>query len=309
MRCRYCFQEIPDRSARCPECGSRLPKQQEEIAPGVFVEEAQKEDGSVGPLTVQQAAALVGGVLLVLALLCGGVVALVNPGLLPQPVVDRLSFLATPTPLPTFQATRAPIAPSPTPRNMGAHCSRRGNFCIQFPDEWVVVDQGLPPWQREVEALGETYEWAPSLFVTTTVPTVPRIRAVPPALVDVQQGQIARFTAGESDQLDEALGLSDIEQLARQEPEALTSSGDIIVAETFTVRRIEREAPGNREGATVEYSADVRAMGLQFPVRGHLYFFSAGDRLYLVSYLADEGTFANQRSLFDTIVQSFEVTD
>ena len=309
MRCRYCFQEIPDRSARCPHCGSRLPKQQEEVVPGPLGQEATEPDGGPGPLTAQQAIALVGGVLLMLALLCGGVVALVNPSLLPQPVVDRLAFLATPTPLPTFQATRAPIAPSPTPRNMGEHCSRRGNFCIRFPDEWLVVDQGVPPWQREVEALGETYEWAPSLFVTTTVPTVPRIRAVPPALVDVQQGQIARFTAGESDHLDDALGFNDIEELARREPETLTSPGDIIVAETFTVRRIEREVPGNREGTTVEFSADVRVMDLQFPVRGHLYFFSTGDRLYVVSYLADEGTFATQRSLFDTIVQSFEVND
>lgn len=308
MRCRYCFQEITDRSDRCPQCGSRLPKQKEEIVSGVFAQEAPEEDGGVGPLTAQQAAALIGGVLLVLALLCGGGVALVNPGLLPQPVVDRLSFLSTPTPLPTYQATRAPIAPSPTPRNMEKHCSRRGNFCIRFPDEWLVTDQGLPPWQREVDALGDRYDWAPSLFVTTTIPTVPRIRAVQPEMVDVERKRIARFTAGESNYLDDALTFSDIEQLARQEPEALAPPEDIVIPETFTVRRIERDVPGNRQGRTVEFAADVSVMGAQFPVRGRLHFFSSGDRLYVVSYLADERTFANNGSLFDAIVQSFETS-
>jgi len=308
MRCRYCFQAIPDRSDRCPHCGSRLPKQQKEKAPGVHGPGGPEPEGGPGPLTLRQAAALAGGVVLVLALLCGGVVALVRPGLLPQPVVDRLSFLATPTALPTSQATRAPIAPSPTPRNMGEHCSRRGNFCIRFPDEWLVTDQGLPPWQREVVAFGERYEWAPSLFVTTTVPTVPRIRAVPPRLVDVEQGRLARFTAGESNYLEDELSFDDIERLARQEPEALAPPDDIIVAETFTVRRIERDVPGNQEGTTVEFAAVARVMGLQFPVSGRLHFFSPGDRLYVVSYLADEGTFANQRSLFDAIVQSFETS-
>ena len=306
MRCRYCFQAIPDRSTRCPECGSRLPKQKNELAAGVFGEETQKGNGGVGPLSAQQAAALVGGILLVLALLCGVVVALVSPGLLPQPVIDRLSFLATPTPLPTFQATRVSIAPSPTPHNMNEHCSRRGNFCIGFPDEWLVTDQGLPPWQREVEALGERYEWAPSLFVTTTVPTVPRIRAVPPALVDVPQGRVARFTVGESDWLEDG-SFEEIERLARQEPEALAPPEDVIVPNTFAVQRIERDTVDELERTIVEFGAGVRLMGLQFPVRGRLYFIAPGDRLYVISYLADEGTFASQQSIFDAIVHSFEL--
>lgn len=306
MRCRYCFQAIPDRSARCPECGSRLPKQNDDVAAGVFVPEPQEGESGIGPLSAQQAAALVGGILLVLALFCGGGVALVNPGLLPQPVVDRLSFLATPTPLPTFQATRASIAPSPTPGNMDEVCSRRGNFCIRFPDEWLVTDQGLPPWQREVEAFGERYDWAPSLFVTTTVPTAPRIRAAPPGLVDVPQGRVARLTAGESDWLDD-VSFEEIERLARQEPEALAPPEDVFVANTFTVRRIEQETVDDLETTIVEFGAEARLMGLQFPVRGRHYFFSPGDRLYVISYLADEGTFANQQSLFEAIVHSFEL--
>ncbi len=79
------------------------------------------------------------------------------------------------------------------------------------------------------------------------------------------------------------------------------------MVETFAVRRIERDVLDNREGTMVEYAADARVMGLQFPIRGRLYFFSPGERLYVVSYLADEGTFARQRSLFEAIVQSFEV--
>lgn len=306
MRCRYCFQAIPDRSARCPECGSRLPKQKDALAAGVFAEEAQEGDGGVGPLSVQQTVALVGGAMLVLALLCGGLVALVSPGLLPQPVIDRLSFLATPTPRPTFQATRSSITPSPTPHNMDEHCSRRGNFCIGFPDEWLVTDQGLPPWQREVEAFGERYEWAPSLFVTTTVPLAPRIRAASPGLVNVPQGRVARLTAGESDWLEDG-SFEEVERLARQEPEALAPPEDVIVPNTFTVRRIERDPVGDLEGTIVEFGADVRLMGLQFPVRGRLYFFAPGDRLYVISYLADEGTFASQRSMFEAIVHSFEL--
>lgn len=307
MRCRYCFQDIPDRSARCPHCESGLPMQQKAEVPDAAEPEVSEGNGGPGPLSAQQTAALVGGALVVLALVCAGLVALVSPNLLPQPLVDRLSFLATATPLPTVQATRAIMAPSPTPRAMEAYCSSRGDFCIRFPDAWLVTDQGLPSWQREVEAFGEMYDWAPSVFVTQTVPTAPRIRAVPPSLVDVQQGRIARFTAGEREYLENALAFDDIERLARQEPEALAPPADAIVAETFTVRRIEREAAGDQEGTMVEYSADVRVMDQQFPVRGRLYFYPREARLYVVSYLADEGTFVSQQSLFDTIVQSFEV--
>lgn len=308
MRCRYCFQSIPERSDRCPHCGSRLPKEQKEAAAGVLGREtAEADDGGPGPLSVQQMVALIGGGLLVLALLCGGVVALVNPGLLPQPVVDRLSFLATPTPLPTFQATQAPIAPTPTPRSMEEHCSRRGNFCIRFPQEWLVTDQGLPPWQREVDALGERYEWAPSLFVTRTVPMVPRIRAVAPELIDVEEGRIARFTAGESEQLEAGLSNEELVRQAREEPEALVDAEEIFAAETFAVRRIERGIPGSREGTTVEFEADASILGREFPVRGRLYFFSPGDRLYVISYVADEGTLLSEQPLFEEIVLSFEV--
>ena len=307
MRCRYCFQTIPDRSARCPHCGSRLPKQQIEAAPESDKQEEPEADGGPGPLSAQQTAALVGGVLLVVALLFAGLVALLRPSLLPQPVVDRLSFLATSTPLPTPQATRAPITPSPTPRAMEAYCSDRGDFCIRFPESWLVIDQGRPPWQREVEAFGETYDWAPSVFVTRTIPTAPRIRAVPPSLIDLEQGRITRFTAGETGYLEDALPFDDVERLARQEPQTLAPPEDIIVPATFTVGRIEREAAGNQEGAMVEYAADVRVMDVQFPVRGRLHFYPRDDRLFVVSYLADEGTFTSQRSRFDAIVQSFEV--
>lgn len=306
MRCPYCFQVIEERSQRCPHCGSRLPK--------VFAASrtlnipVAKEDAATPSLGTSQLLTLLGGTILLLACLCAGLVGLVRPALLPQPVIAAVPFLATSAPLPTRQVTRAAV-PTATPVVTEVVCSRRAEFCLTFPPGWLVLDQGLPGWQRDADSLAETYRWLPALFNTAEVPRVARLRAAPPALVNPSAGRLARLTAGETKILSPTLTLDEIETRIQTRPDPIVALVAPPLMPGASVRRLTRERLGGYQALATELEGKVGLVGPTIPVRARIYLLPVDERLYALGYLADETTIAGRRELFEQIVQSFEVEE
>lgn len=312
MRCKFCFQAIPDHSNQCPQCGSRLES-------GTPAGSASKRAGlslaQVGeklPLSGRQAIAVVGGLLLLLICGCFGLLALVSPSSLPQPVIAILPFLHTPTPLPTAQVTPVTFA-SPTPFVWQTHRNQQGNFSVDFPAGWLVINQTESGWQDTVRDLAENYGWAETLFETGSSFTLPQTRAIDPAGIDLANKRITVFTIGETDIFSRTVNFATLETAANEQPETLARLAGTLIANQeagfdFTGQRSERLAIGEREALHVEFIADTTILNQPLRVRVNLYFIPVGNRLFLLTYFADEITALNQRPVFEQVVQSWRIS-
>lgn len=311
MRCPYCFQLIEEQSPRCPHCGSRLPQDVEIDGTSqqkVPTEDLRQADAPAVPLSNRQLFGLLGAIILLLVCLCGGLLALARPELLPQPVIAAAPFLASPTPLPTRQATRAPLV-TPTAVTTETVCSRRAEFCLTFPRGWLVLDQGLPGWQREADALARSHPWLPDLFDVDEVPRVARLRAAPPTLISPVDDRIARLTVGETEAFTPTLTLDEIETLIQADPATIVGTVGLPLPPAANVRRLEREQLGEYAALVIELEARARIQEESIPVRARTYLVPANERLYALSYLADATTIATRRSEFEEIFQTFVVED
>jgi len=311
MHCPYCFQFIEEQSQQCPHCGSRLPEDlleaRQKAAPAP-TDSSQTTEEPATPLSNRQLFALLAGIVLVLACLCGGLLALARPELLPQPVIAAAPFLASPTPLPTRQATRAPLI-TPTAVTTETVCSRRAEFCLTFPQGWLVVDQGLPGWQREADALARSHPWLPDLFDVDEVPRVARLRAAPPTLISPVDDRMARVTVGETETITPTLTLGEIETLIQADPATIVETIGRPLPPAANVRRLEREQIAEFPALVIELEASARVQGESMPVRARIYLLQANERLYALSYLADATTIATRRSEFEEILQTFVVEE
>jgi hypothetical protein len=307
MRCKYCFQAIPDQSARCPQCGSRLV---EGSLAAVAGNAAATPSGSTRtkrrPLTAKQSRRMtIIAALAVAAFLCI-LVILIFPSLLPAPVIAALN-LGTPIPTATFQATRATIF-TPTPPIWRSFSNRQAGFNFDLPAGWLVVNQANTGWQDTVEETAADYPWAETLFETGTVPNEPRSRAVDPAAIDMDNGKVVVFTAGLAP-LESGTTFSQIEEIARSQPATLAELAGGLVGTNFTAARSERLAVNGRDALLVEFTAQPDFFGQVIRVRVRLYFVPVGDELFLITYFAEEQLANQNRALYDQIVQSFEPTE
>lgn len=304
MRCRFCFQAIPDQSARCPQCGSRLV----ENAPAAVAEKPgrqQPDHANTGrkPFTAKQnrQVTIVAG-LGVAAVLCL-LAILIFPSLLPAPLIATLR-LGTPIPTATFQATRSTIF-TPTPPVWRTYTNRQAGFTLDLPAGWLIVNQATSGWQDTVEDTAADYPWAETLFETGVVPGEPRSRAIDPAAIDIDNGQVVVFTAGLAP-LEEGTTFSQIEEIARSQPATLAELAGGLVGTNFTAARSERLTVNGRDAILVEFTAQPNFFGQIIRVRVRLYFIPAEDTLFLVSYFAEEQLANQNRALYDQIIQSFE---
>jgi hypothetical protein len=324
VRCRYCFQAITERTHQCPHCGSHLPVAAPKTGRQALVARSEtaspdpqekKEKRPRPPMSRRQAVGMVGGLALVAACLCFGLVTLVQPALLPAPVLAVMPFLGTATPSPTPQVTPVTLL-TPTPTIWETHTNSRAGFSIDFPAGWQVIDQTHPSWQDEVKGLAETYGWAETLFETGAAPTTPRSRAIDPAYINLANRQVLVFTIGQADLISNTLTYEDIEAIARNQPAGLARLAgglNLIGSETagynFTSQRSERVRLNDQEALLVEFTADTEILAQPVRVRVRLYFVLDGQQVYLVSYFADETAATNNRAFYDQVVNSFSLNE
>lgn len=309
MRCKFCFQAIPDHSKQCPQCGSRLAAEVSPAGKGGF---SLGQLGEKLPLSGRQAMAVVGGLVLLVVCGCLGLLVLVSPTSLPQPVLAILPFLHTPTPLPTAQVTPITFA-SPTPFVWQTYRNQQGNFSVDFPAGWLVINQAESGWQDNVRDLAESYSWAETLFETGSSFALPQTRGVDPAGVDLANKQITVFTVGETDVFSRTVNFAVLETAANEQPETLARLAGTLIANQeagfdFTGQRSERIAIGEREALHVEFIADTTILSQALRVRVNLYFIPVGNRLFLLTYFADEITALNNREVFEQVVQSWRIS-
>lgn len=301
MRCKYCFQAIPDHSPRCPQCGSVLSER------AVAADTSKKRSGLLGgaPMTRQQTTTVaVVSVLAIVCLLCV-VISLARPSLLPPPVIAALN-LGTPLPTATFQATRATIF-TPTPLTWTDHTNTQAGFTISFPAGWLVVNQARAGWQTTVRNQSDDHEWAETLFETDVTPAEDRSRAVDPAAIDTNTGRVAVFTVGQAP-LAADTTFAQIEEIARTQPATLAELAGSLVGTSTTAARSDRLQVNGRDALLVEFTATPTLFERTTRVRVRLYFVPVEDELFLVSYFAEEQLAHQNRALYDQIVQGFEPT-
>jgi hypothetical protein len=296
MYCFYCLQPIPNRSLRCPECGSRLSDSAGSLE--------KKSDFSLpGPGAFAMAALLV----IVLPIVACGIVGLLRPGLFPAPMVAMLGR-ATPLPQATPQATR-PVFASPTPLAWKEHSSSQLGFTISFPASWSVLNQAQRGWQRFAQEEAKRHEWADDVYQVDQIPEQPRTRAVDADTWNLNQGKAAIFNITTTTALGEGLTLAQIEELARNEPLRLAALTGPHVTTTVTNQRTERTQVGGREALLVEYATESELLGRRFRARIRLYFVPAKDGIVAVTYFAEEQLAGSNRALYEQVVQSFRVNE
>jgi hypothetical protein len=301
MRCKYCFQAIPDHSPRCPQCGSQLA----ERLPAAESKPKGKGLLSSTPMTRQQTTTVaVVSILGVVCLLCV-FISLAQPSLLPSPLIAALN-LGTPLPTATFQATRSTIF-TPTPLTWRDHTNTQAGFTMSFPAGWLVVNQARTGWQSTVRNQSDDYEWAETLFEVELTPAESRSRAVDPAAIDPDNGRVVVFTVGEAP-LAADTTFAQIEEIARSQPATLGELAGTLVGTSTTAARSERLQVNGRDALLVEFTADPDLLGQTTRVRVRLYFIPIEDELFLVSYFAEEQLANQNRALYDQIVQGFEPT-
>lgn len=303
MRCHYCFQPLPDRTSRCPFCGSRQPSEDERPTAD---SRAQQASAPIGRRTLFRTI-----ILLVFIFSCVAVILaiLLRPGLLPAQVVAALN-LGTPLPTSTPQITRASIA-TPTPLIWEQHVNEKASFEIQLPAGWLIVDRSQSRWRIDVRRLALDYPWALDLFEVYGPLVWGQSRAVDPSVIDDQAGQMAIFDAGPvSGLFEEDLSLDDIEQLARETPAALVEVAGPLVSSNFSAQRTERLQVNGRDAILVEFSSRTVPWGEAdsiVPIRVRQYYVQGPEGLYLVSYYANEDLANRNQAVYDQIVQSFKV--
>lgn len=322
MRCHYCFQALPDHTKQCPHCGSRLtgakpkqPSKKKRNLPIIKQSESTEfdlaEGESVAPFTRSQISSIGIGAILFILCSCFVLVAMFSPGLLPQPVIAVLPFLASPTPSATPQVTRTTIE-TPTPVVWLDHENVRGGFTVQFPAGWLIANQTRANWTDQVRDWGEQYPWAETLFETGIAPASPQTRALNPAGINLPNQQVTVFTFAQINNT--ASSLSEIEAITREEPERLAQlAGGLSLLShpetgyNFTNQRNEPTSVNGQPALLVEFTADTLIQNEAVRVRVRLYFVDTLGQLYLASYFADETSATNQRGIYDQIIQSFTV--
>lgn len=320
MRCPYCFQPLAEQTSYCPHCGSKLPAGSRTspspaaAAPTSSVPQLEASKATPAPpLTARQTAGLVGGLLLTVTCACLSLVALVRPSLLPQPVVAALPFLASPTPLPTSQGTRAPFV-TPTAITFAEHTNTRAGITVKFPAGWLVVDQTQTGWQDDISELNREVGWVATLFETGFPPTNAQSRAVDPVLIDLPAGRVVAFTVGELAAGEGIRSLEQLEAIPRDEPQRLATLGGVTtlltdpqLGEHYQDRRSERLQVGGHEAILLEYATAATFIEQDTLIRVRMYFIPAGDTTYFISYFADEQSARQNRGLYDQIIQSFTI--
>jgi hypothetical protein len=238
----------------------------------------------------------------VVVCLCLAIVALVRPSILPPPVVAFFN-LGSVAPTATPQVTRASIA-TPTPLVWQAHGDGQAGFTINFPANWLVVSRSGGDWQNAAEAVAGDAEWVATLFETETDPAGPQSRAVDPDAVDLTNGRLVVFSAGRTP-AGQVTTFEAIADSARSDPAALAALSTELVGSELTGTRTEEVMVNSRPALLVEFAGQSQFLDRAFRTRLRLYFVPAGDDLFVVSYLADELSATQNRSLYDEIVQSF----
>jgi hypothetical protein len=296
MYCTYCLQPIPDRSSRCPECGSRLTELAAENTAG-------RRDLSL-PRPGMFAAALV--VILLPAIACG-IIGLLRPGLLPTSMV---AMLARDTPQPPVipQVTRAAFVTA-TPLSWKEHSNRQLNFTITFPASWSVLNQAQRGWQRFAQEEAKHHIWADEIYEVDQTPSEARTRAVDVDTFNMSQGRVAIFNITATTSLGEALTLADIEEVARAEPQRLAALAGPQETTAVIGQRIEPTQIDGREALLVEYSTESELLARRVRGRIRLYFVQTDSGVLAVTYFAEEQLAGSNRALYEQIVQSFRVND
>jgi len=303
MRCRYCFDVIPESNKPCPHCGSRQPV----LVGGIEVDPGVETGGPTLTLTRQQGIAAVVAVLLFIGCVLFALIALIAPGALPPPVVAALN-LGTPIPTNTPQVTRATIA-TPTPLDLAVHSNNQVAFQITFPSNWLVVNQALFGWLDEVSDLAEEYSWAETLFETGLGGTISRSRAVDPGVVNTDSGELVVFTVGSATDILSSLTYDQIPQLAAEDPAALSQLAGPLIGSNFTTRRTAALTVNGRPATLVEFTSQSEIFQEPVQLRVRLYFIQGPNEIYLVSYFAESQLANRNQILYEDIVQSFEIME
>jgi hypothetical protein len=297
MYCNYCLQPIPDRSSRCPECGSRLtepagesPSQRDELA-------------LPGPRMLAVAAL----VAILLPVFACGVVGLMRPSLLPASMVALLARDTPPAPA-TPQVTRAVFA-TPPPLSWKEHTNRQLNFTISFPASWSVLNQAQRGWQRFAQEEAKRYAWADDVYQVDETPVDPRTRAVDVDTFNLNQGRVAIFNITATGSLGEGLTLAQAEELARTEPQLVAALAGPQVTTAVTSQRIERTRIDGREALMIEYTTDSELLERRLRGRMRIYFVDTDTGLLAIAYFADEQLAATNRVLYEQVVQTFRVNE
>lgn len=303
MRCRYCFDIIDDRSKPCPHCGSRQPV----IVDGVEVDPGAGSSSSTLSLTSRQVVTTVIVAIVVVGCLLFFLTARFRPAALPPPVIAALG-LGTPIPTNTPQVTRATIF-TPTPISFDTHTNRRVGFEITFPSNWIVVNQSIFGWQDTVQGMAEEYSWVETLFETGLDGRISRSRAVDPNAVDIDTGELVVFTVGSASDILEDLTYNQVPQIAAENPEALSELAGPLIGGNFTTRRTATLQVNGRPATLVEFTSQAEIFQENVQLRVRLYFIQGQDKVYLVSYFAENQLAQRNQNLYEDIVQSFEIIE
>jgi hypothetical protein len=299
MRCRYCFDIISDRTQRCPHCGSLQPVEE---GKSFLIQESGERPRR--PMRRGQLFRAVVFILIVVTFVAGSLAALLRPSLLPPPIIAALN-LGTPLPTSTPQVTRAVFATA-TPPVWQNETNQNAGFSIRFPANWIIVNQAQSGWRDRVRDLGETYGWAETLFETGRRPAAPQSRAVDPNAIDTDTGQLAVFTIGPAAALGDDPTYPDVEQIARNEPEVLSELAGPLIGTDFTARRSEFTTVAGRRALLVEFTAQTTIFEEAVQVRVRMYFVLIEEKMYLISYFAEEQLANSNRGLYEDIVRGFE---
>jgi hypothetical protein len=230
-----------------------------------------------------------------------------RPGALPSPVIAALN-LGTPIPTNTPQVTRATIF-TPTPVDIQTHINNRVDFQIEFPSNWLVVNQATFGWVEDVRDLSEEYSWAETLFESGQGGTIARSRAIDPDVVDTDTGELVVFTVGSASDILGSLNYSEIPRLANENPAALSELAGPLIGSNFTARRTAPVSINGRPATLVEFTSQAEIFQETVQLRVRLYFVEGPDDVYMVSYFAEQQLANRNQFFYEDIIQSFEILE
>lgn len=274
---------------------------------GVDIDPGAETATPMRKVTKRQGMTAVVVVLLLVALILFALVVLVAPGILPPSMVAALNR-GTPVPTNTPQVTRASIA-TPTPLMIETHTNNRVGFQIDFPDNWLVMNQAVFGWPEDVRDLAEEYSWAETIFETGLNRTISRSRAVDPDVLDTDSGELVVFTIGSATDILEDLTYDEIPQIAAEDPEALSELAGPLIGGNFTTRRTVDLRVSGLPATLVEFTSRAEIFEEPVQLRVRLYFVRGENEIYLVSYFAEEQLAIRNQRLYEDVVQSFEIIE
>lgn len=303
MRCRYCFDTISDRTKPCPHCGSRQPV----IVDGLEVDAGGGIGGGGLTMTRRQVFTAVTVLVLIVGCILTFLTIRLRPSALPSPIIAALN-IGTPLPTNTPQVTRASIF-TPTPVSLQTHVNNRVDFQIDFPANWLVVDQATFGWVEDVRDYAEVYSWAETLFETGQGNTIPRSRAVDPEAINTDTGEIIVFTVGSATGILDSLVFDDIAQMATNEPETLSELAGPLIGGNFTTRRTVPFTIDGRAATLVEFTSQTEIFQETVQLQVRLYFVEGEREIYLVSYFGEQQLVNRNQIFYEDIINSFEILE